>query len=67
MTVARVTELTASSKKGIEAAIESAVERASRTLRGITGIEVQSIKAKIEKGKVQEYRVTMKVTFILED
>jgi len=67
MSVARVTEITASSTKSIEAAIEEGLLRASKTLRGITGLEVLSMKAKVAKGKVQEYRVSLKITFILED
>ena len=53
--------------KGIEAAIEEGLHRASKTLRGITGVEVLSVKAKVVKGKVQEYRVSLKITFVLED
>ena len=67
MAVARVTEITASSSKNIEDAIEAGLKRASKTLRGITGVEVVSIKAKVDKGRVQEYRVSLKMTFILED
>lgn len=67
MAVARVTEITASSTKGIQEALETGLKRAAKTLRGITGLEVVSIKAKVENGKVQEYRVTMKITFVLED
>jgi flavin-binding protein dodecin len=66
MAVARVTEITASSKKGIEDAINTGLSRAARTLRGITGLEVTSVKAKVSRGKVSEYRVKMKLTFILE-
>ncbi|MDP6958423.1 MAG: dodecin family protein [Planctomycetota bacterium] len=66
MAVARVTEITASSKKGIEDAINTGLSRAARTLRGITGLEVVSVKAKVSRGKVAEYRVKMKLTFILE-
>ncbi|HWA46571.1 MAG TPA: dodecin family protein [Hypericibacter adhaerens] len=66
MSVARVTKLTASSTKGFQDAVEVAVKRAAKTLRGITGIEVLSQKAKIAKGKIEEYRVTLEVTFILE-
>ena len=66
MAVARVTEITASSKKGIEDAINTGLSRAARTLRGITGLEVVSVKAKVSRGKVAEYRVQMKLTFILE-
>jgi flavin-binding protein dodecin len=66
MSVARVTKLTASSPKGFQDAVDTAVKRAAKTLRGITGIEVLSQKAKIAKGKIEEYRVTLEVTFILE-
>lgn len=66
MGVARVTEITASSPKGVEGAVEEGLKRASRTLQGITGIEVVSIKAGVEKGKIREYRVTLKVTYVLE-
>ena len=67
MAVARVTEITASSPKSIDGAIEEGLKRAARTLRGITGLDVVSIKAKIDKGKILEYRVSLKITFILED
>lgn len=66
MTVARVTEITASSKKSVEDAINAGLKRASQTLRGITGLEVINVKAKVSRGKVAEYRVKMKLTFILE-
>jgi flavin-binding protein dodecin len=67
MTVARITEITASSPKSIERAIEEGLKRAAKTLRGITGLEVVSMKAKVAKGKIVEYRVSLKVTFVLED
>ena len=67
MAVARVTKLTASSPIGFQNAIEDGLTRASNTLRGITGLEVLSQKAKVEDGKIVEYRATMEVTFVLED
>lgn len=67
MTVARVTEITASSTKGWDDAAKEGLTRASKTLRGITGVEVVSQKAKVDKGKISEFRLTMKLTFILED
>jgi len=67
MAVARVTEITAVSPKGVQAAIEEGLKRAARTLKGITGLEVASIKAKVSKGKIQEYRVSLKITFVLEE
>lgn len=66
MTVARVTKLTASSSKGFQDAVQTALSRAAKTLRGITGLEVISQKAKVVNGKIAEYRVTMEVTFILD-
>lgn len=67
MAVARVTEITASSPKSIEGAVEDGLRRASKTLRGITGLELVAIKVKVEKGKVVEYRVNMKITFVLDE
>jgi flavin-binding protein dodecin len=67
MAVARVTEIIASSPKGFEEAINEGLSRANKTLRGLTGIEVMAMKAKIENGKISEYRVQMNITFILEE
>ncbi|MBI3270804.1 MAG: dodecin domain-containing protein [Planctomycetes bacterium] len=66
MAIARVTELTSSSPKGFEEAIQAGLTRAAKTVRGITGIEVVSLKAKVENSKLVEYRVDMKVRFLLE-
>jgi len=66
MAVARVTKITASSNKGWEDAANQGLKRAADTIRGITGFEVVSQKAKVADGKIAEYRVTMEVTFILE-
>jgi flavin-binding protein dodecin len=67
MSVARITEITASSKKSFEDAINIGVARANKTLKGVKGAWVQDQKIKIEGGKVSEYRVTMKITFVLEE
>lgn len=66
MAVARVSKITASSKKGWEDAAKTGLKRAAETIRGITGFEVVSQKAKVENGKISEYRLTMEVTFVLE-
>ena len=66
MSVARVTEITASGAS-IEEAIHNGVDRASKTLKNVEGIWVADIKAPVENGKVKEFRVNMKVTFILND
>ncbi|MGR3301546.1 MAG: dodecin family protein [Candidatus Scalindua sp.] len=67
MAVARVTRLTASSPTSWQDAVQEAIGRASKTLRGLTGLEVVSQKAKIVDGKIAEYRATIDVTFVLED
>jgi flavin-binding protein dodecin len=64
--VARVTEIIASSPDGFREAVEEGVERATRTLRGITGLEVLSKRVKVERGLITEYRVEMKIIFLLD-
>ena len=66
MAVARITEVTASSTTSWHDAAVEALSRASKTLRGITGMEVVKQTAKVEDGKVLEYRITVRITFILE-
>lgn len=66
MAVARVTEIIASSPEGFREAVEEGVERAARTLRHITGLEVLSKRVKVERGLITEYRVEMKIIFLLE-
>jgi dodecin len=66
MAVARVSKITASSSKGFDDAVIQGVKRAAKTIRGITGVHVVEQKAKVENGKVAEFRVTMEVTFLLE-
>ncbi len=67
MPVARVTEIIAGSKESFDDAVKVGFERASKTLRGITGIKVKEMKASVEKNKIAEYRVKMDVIFLLED
>lgn len=66
MAVARVTKITAGSPENFDAAIREGIDRASKSLRGITGLHVIDQKAKIANGRIEEYRVTMEITFILE-
>ena len=65
MAVARVSKITASSPKGFQDAVLEGMGRATKTLRGVTGFEIVSQKGKVEKGKITEYRVRLKVTFVL--
>ncbi len=64
--VARVTEIIASSPDGFREAVEEGLERAARTLRGITGLEVVNKRVKVERGLITEYRVEMKIIFLLD-
>lgn len=66
MAVARVTEVVASSPTGWQDAVERGLARARETLRGITGLEVLSLKAKVDDGQISEYRVTLRIIFVLE-
>ena len=66
MAVARVTEIIASSADGFREAVEEGLERAARTLRGITGLEVLSKRVKVDRGQIVEYRVDLKITFLLD-
>jgi hypothetical protein len=67
MSVAKVTELTASSEESFEDAIRDGIARASRTIRDIQAAWVNEQSVKVEDGVVSEYRVNMRVTFLLED
>ncbi|MBX3146209.1 MAG: dodecin domain-containing protein [Gemmatimonadales bacterium] len=55
----------ATSKKSFEDAINSGIARASKTLDDVQGAWVKSMKVEVEKGKIVQYRVIMKVTFVL--
>ena len=67
MSVARVTEIIASSKKSFEDAIEKGIGRAVKTLKNVEGAWVKEQKVIVKNGKISEYRVDLKVTFILID
>jgi dodecin len=65
MSVAKVIELSSSSKKSFDDAVASGIARASETIADIQGAWVQEQKVVVSKGKIVEYRVNMKVTFVL--
>ena len=65
--VAKVIELTASSPKSIEDAVENGIRRADATLDQVEGAWVQEIKCVVKNGKVSEWRVNMKITFLLNE
>ncbi len=67
MAVARVTEISATSEQSFEDAIRQGLERATRSLRGVTSAWVKEQRVKLENGKVAAYQVNMQVTFVLEE
>jgi len=67
MTIARTTEISASSSKGFEDAVRKGIKRFSKTINHVEGAWVKEQKVVVKDGDVTEFRVTMKVTFILDD
>lgn len=68
MSVARVTEIKASSPKSFDAAMKAGLERAHKTLKNVKSAWIQDQEVLLDgKGEISEYRVLMKVTFILND
>jgi flavin-binding protein dodecin len=67
MSVAKVTEIIASSSKSFEDALQQGIARAHKTLKNVRGAWISSQKVEVENGKIKEYRVTMRVSFVLQD
>ncbi len=68
MTVARVTEIKASSAKSFDDAIRAGITRAHKTLKNVKGAWIENQEVLVnDQGQISEYRVEMKVTFVLED
>jgi flavin-binding protein dodecin len=67
MSVAKVSEIIASSKKSFDDALERGIQRASKTLKNVKSAWVKDQYVEIKNGKVEEYRVVIMVTFILDD
>lgn len=67
MSIARVTEIKSSSTKGFEDAIKTGIARAAKTLKNVKSAWIENQEVVVDdKGNVSEYRVQMKVTFILK-
>ena len=67
MSVARVTELSATSDQGFEDAVNMAVNRATQTLRNVEGAWVKDMNVLIENGNITGYKVNVAITFVLEE
>ena len=67
MSIARVTEISSTSTKSFEDAIQGGVNRATKTLRNVRSAWVKEQQIKIDGGKIVEYQVNLMITFVLED
>ena len=67
MTVARITEISSVSTVSFQDAITQGVERANKTLKNVKGAWIKDQEVTIDNGKVTEYKVILKVTFVLFD
>ena len=67
MSVAKITEITSTSKSGFDDAVANGIMRASKTIHGITGAWVADQEVVVKSGKVVEYKVRLKLTFVLDD
>jgi flavin-binding protein dodecin len=66
MTVAKVTEISASSDKSFDDAMRQGLTRANKTLKNVTGAWIANQEIMVDKGKITGYRVRMRITFVLE-
>jgi flavin-binding protein dodecin len=66
MTVAKVTEITATSTKSFDDALNAGVKRANKTLKNVKSAWIKDQQVDISNGKISEYKVLLKVTFVLE-
>ncbi len=67
MSVARVTEISSTSTKSFEDAIQQGIDRATATLRNVQSAWIKEQQVNLDNGKIASYQVNMKITFILED
>ena len=67
MAVARVTEISSTSQKSFEDAVDTGVARANKTLRNVRSAWIKEQRVDIREGKIAEYQVNMLVTFVLDD
>jgi len=67
MSVAKVSEIIASSSVSFDDALQQGIERANKTLKNVTGAWIKGQKVEIQNGKIRAYRVDLKVTFVLTD
>lgn len=67
MSVAKVSEISSTSKKSFEDAVEQGISRAGKTIRNIRSAWIKEQHVRIEDGRAAEYQVNMMITFIIDD
>jgi flavin-binding protein dodecin len=67
MSIARITEISSTSDKSFEDAVQSGVTRATKTLRNVRSAWVKEQQIRIDQGKIVEYQVNLMITFVLEE
>lgn len=67
MSVGKVSEITASSTKSFEDALQQGITRATKTLENVRSAWIQDHEVVIDNGKITEYKIKMKITFVLND
>lgn len=67
MTIAKITEITSTSTKSFDDAVQAGIQRATKTLENVTSAWVQDQEVMVRDNKIAEYRVRLRVTFILTD
>ena len=65
--VAKIVEIVGTSEKSWTDAADNGVKRASKTIKNITGVQIQQMTASVKKGKIVRYKATLKIAFGLED
>jgi hypothetical protein len=67
MSIARITEISSTSTKSFEDAVQQGISRATKTLRNVRSAWVKEQQVRVENGKINQYQVNLMVTFVLED
>lgn len=67
MSIARITEISSTSSKSFEDAVQQGISRATKTLRNVRSAWVKEQQVRVENGKINQYQVNLMVTFVLED
>jgi dodecin len=67
MAIAKISEISATSTKSFEDAIQQGIARATKTLRNVKSVWIKEQHVRVENGRLSEYQVNMMVTFVLED